>query len=352
MLSSGAFGYLLDYLLWWVLLASIFVHTWCFFRYFPRKKHPRSGLLLGNLLVFLCLLAAVGMIGESYFRFLYVATDSFGMSLPARRWFAIYTNLNSHGCRDREWTVEKAAGVYRIAFVGDSFTYGWGIERPEDRFPDRLAAKFDAQDPGRVEVMNVAKPGWGTQDELAPIADMVTRYRVDEIVLCYVPNDIEKRIPRTAEFDPIRPPEPQWFDPDQSCLLDYLYRRIWVPRVSTVRGYHDWLAKGFTDPAIWKRHVRDLADIARFCSENHTRLRVVLLPFIRTGGTAFDPHVVHAKLARFLEGQDVEVLDLLPVLDDRDASRLTVNAYDSHPNEQAHALFAEAIWKAFYDGGL
>ena len=28
---------------------------------------------------------------------------------------------------------------------------------------------------------------------------------------------------------------------------------------------------------------------------------------------------------------------------------LTVNSHDSHPNERAHELFAEAIWQAFYE---
>ena len=35
MLTSGVFGYLFDYLLWWILLASLLVHTWCFLRFFP-----------------------------------------------------------------------------------------------------------------------------------------------------------------------------------------------------------------------------------------------------------------------------------------------------------------------------
>ena len=38
MLTSGAFGYLADYVLWWMLYLSLLVHTWCFFRLFPRDK--------------------------------------------------------------------------------------------------------------------------------------------------------------------------------------------------------------------------------------------------------------------------------------------------------------------------
>ena len=45
---SGAFGYLTDYLLWLAIYVSLLVHTWCFFRFFPRDKHRKSGLLIGN----------------------------------------------------------------------------------------------------------------------------------------------------------------------------------------------------------------------------------------------------------------------------------------------------------------
>ena len=348
MLAGGAFGYVSDYLLWWVLLISLFVHIWCFFTLFPRDKHPKLGLVLGNALVFLGLLGTAAMIGETYLRFVCVQTDSFGMSLPARRWFERYVQFNSLECRDREWMVKKPEGVRRIAFVGDSFTYGWGIEHVEDRFTDRVQAMFDRESPGSVEVMNVAKPGWGTRGQMAAIGDVINRFDVDEIVLCYVLNDLEKLLPRTADFDPIRPPEPRLFDLDRSCLLDHLYRIVWVPRVPTVRGYHDWLAEGYANEQIWRRQERQLGDIMRYCRDEGVTFRAVLLPFIRTGGTKFDGPGLHDHMRRFFESNQVEVLDLLEVINGVDAATLMVNRHDAHPNEVAHQLFADAIWRSFY----
>ena len=348
MLASGAFGYLFDYILWWILFLSLLVHTWCFFKFFPWKAWRKFGLSIGNGLLFLCLLGAVGMAGESYLRFACVQTDSFGVSLPARRWFALYTQLNSLGCRDREWTPTKPPGARRIAFVGDSFAYGWGIERPEDRLPDRIQSLFDRRASGTVEVMNVAKPGWGTADQLQPIQDMITVYGVDEIVLCYVANDIEKLLPTRDDFNPTRPPEARFFNTDSSCLLDYFYRHVYLPRVPSVRNYHDWLADGFGDEGIWRRHQQQLGAIIRHCQEKGVTLRVVLLPFIRTSGDKLHIAELHATLQRFFEANQTPVADLYPAVAGLRGEDLVVNRNDAHPNAHAHELFAKAVWRAFY----
>ena len=323
MLAIGVFGYLGDYLIWWLIYVSLLVHTWCFFKFFPRDRRRRLGLVAGNALVFACMLGLAAAVGETYLRFLSIETDAFGMSLPARRWFALHTQLNSVGCRDVEWTREKPAGVRRIAFVGDSFSYGWGIKRVEDRFPDRLQAEFDHRSPGTVEVMNLAKPGWGTDAQIQPIRDIASVYDVDEVVLCHVCNDIESLLPTRPGFNPTRPPDPGWLNPESSCLLDYLYRRIWLPRVPII-GY---------------------------CKDRGVTLRVVLLPYIRTGGEKFHMSGIHATLGKFFEVNETQVLDLLPALARHDPDELVVNSQDAHPNELAHQLFAEAIWERFYAGG-
>lgn len=362
MLASGLFGYPADYAIWWLLTLSVLLHTWCFFRFFPRRKYRRTGLVFGNVLVFLSMLAMIALGGESYYRFLCMETDPFGLSLPAQRWFALHVRLNEWGCRDVEWATPKPAGTYRIAFVGDSFTYGWGVAKVGDRFTERIAAHFAAEDRSavsdgatgaprpRVDVLNVAKPGWGTGDQIQPVKDIVDVLGVDEIVLCYVPNDIEKLIPREGDFDPVRPPIPTWINPTSSALVDFLYYRVFVPRVRTVFRYHDWLAEGFADAEIWRRHQSQLYALIAFAKEKGVTFRVVLLPFLRTGGEKFQPARLHDTLRRFFEANDVPVADMLPVIESQDPAALTVSGWDAHPNATAHVLFAEAIWKQFYRG--
>jgi lysophospholipase L1-like esterase len=401
MLASGLFGYVVDYLLWWMVTLSMLIHTWCFFRFFPRKVYRKIGLIAGNLLVFVSMLSIVALGGETYYRFLCVETDPFGLSLPAQKWFAMYVRHNSLGCRDDEWAPEKPPDTYRIAFIGDSFTYGWGIEDEADRFADlierrlgaaprsnqyrdhqaeagptrdldpsrdrpsepRASARANVQTPNngphqpryrqeaaasRFEILNVAKPGWGTADQAQPAMDMIDVYKVDEVILCYVPNDIEKLIPRPADFDPVRPPIPTWFNPTSSALVDYLYYRLVAPRKRTVFAYHDWLAAGFADTDIWRRHQAELYELISYASSRNVKFRIVLLPFLRTSGQKLRLDRLHATLRMFFEANGVPVVDLLQATAEHNPDELVVSSYDAHPNEAAHALFADAIWEEFF----
>ncbi|MEK6675531.1 MAG: SGNH/GDSL hydrolase family protein [Planctomycetota bacterium] len=348
MWQTGEYGYPLDYLLWWVVLASLLVHTWYFFRSPARHRRKRRYLILGNSLIGLCFFAGIGVALESYLRFVSTATDCTGATLTCKRWKVAYAVTNSLGHRDREWTPSKPKGVRRIAFVGDSFTYGWGVDDPEQRFTNLLQKHFDAQTHGQVEVMNVAWGGWGTRDHLRAARRIIDEYAVDEVVLCYLPNDMEYLLPDRDGKNFRMPPRSTFLRTSGSFLLDYLYYRVYVPWSVGAGEYSDWLASGFADPTFWGQHRSDLVSIAELCRGNHVMFRVVLLPFLRVSGLGFRPEHIHQQVAAVFQEIEVPVLDLLPTLRGQDVGALVVNAHDPHPNERAHALFAEAIKAGFY----
>ncbi|UCF35163.1 MAG: hypothetical protein JSV78_07625 [Phycisphaerales bacterium] len=89
--------------------------------------------------------------------------------------------------------------------------------------------------------------------------------------------------------------------------------------------------------------------VIQLCRARGVPLRVALIPYVMTGGEEYVPARVHAQVKQFLEANGVEVVDLLPVLAGRDPKTLIVNPNDPHPNEEAHRLFAEAIWRRFYE---
>ncbi len=87
----------------------------------------------------------------------------------------------------------KAPGVFRVVFVGDSWTFGMGI-REQESFPrqfQELARKLGAS-PGRpIEAWTLALPGYNTWNEIAALEYFYPRLAPDAVVLAPCSNDMD-----------------------------------------------------------------------------------------------------------------------------------------------------------------
>jgi hypothetical protein len=81
------------------------------------------------------------------------------------------------------------------------------------------------------------------------------------------------------------------------------------------------------------------------------RLLVVTFPFLQALGPDSEYRPIHERLAAFWRSAGVPHLDLLHLFEGHPPEEITVSARDPHPNEQAHAMAAEAI-SAFVDEQL
>ena len=99
-----------------------------------------------------------------------------------------WVTINAHGMRDtRDYAIPKPDGVMRIAVIGDSVTFGTGVEL-EDTYAKQLETALNANDGPTVEVLNFGVPGTNTPHHIAMI-DQAGRFDPDVIVLAYVLND-------------------------------------------------------------------------------------------------------------------------------------------------------------------
>lgn len=93
--------------------------------------------------------------------------------------------INAAGYRDDSRTHAKASGVRRVLLLGDSVTFGWGVRRDE-RFGDLLADRLG----DGVEVVNLACPGYGTDQELWTLERDGLAFAPDVVVLTMIMNDL------------------------------------------------------------------------------------------------------------------------------------------------------------------
>ncbi|MCB9898295.1 MAG: SGNH/GDSL hydrolase family protein [Planctomycetes bacterium] len=164
-----------------------------------------------------------------------------------QRWsrdMTVREDINAEGFRDREWappvraadgTWQKDETLYRVAFVGNSMTYGTSVpveetfaRRLEDALRERFAA---AGDPRDVLVMNFAVQGYVFEQMARVYEDDIRPYRPDLLVVPFHPHDI-------------MPMKPSVDDPHydfrtevlRTATFDFLNRTIinrWIPTLPT-----------------------------------------------------------------------------------------------------------------------
>ena len=104
------------------------------------------------------------------------------------RW---HVATNSRGFRTPEFEMQPAPGAIRVVVLGDSSTFGWGVEESET-FPAQLRTALAAR-LGRpldqVEVIGLGVPGYSTFQGLVLLQRLGLALHPDLLVWSYLSND-------------------------------------------------------------------------------------------------------------------------------------------------------------------
>ena len=139
--------------------------------------------------------------------------------------------INSQGMRDRERSLAKAPGAYRVALLGDSFTEATQVDL-EKTFGGLLEGRACA-DKGRLEALNFGVSGYGTAQELAVYRQQATRFSPDVVVLVFFAgNDLYNNVrdlnPSNADAAPY-----YQLEPDGSLSAEAPFARSGRPQAIT-----------------------------------------------------------------------------------------------------------------------
>lgn len=243
-------------------------------------------------------------------------------------------------------------GQHHICFVGDSFAFGYGVADVADRLSDRLGASLERGQPGRFVVSNLADAGRDIDWIAWLLGELIDdRLPVQTVIYVVSLNDIEPFNPRGGELNAeLREIRPRSFLLTHTYFLNLLYYRVRLAGAQHIGGYYDFLAEGYAagSPA-WLAMRGQFEAIRRRCADAGIDLRIVLFPFLHQLGPGYRFVEAHRLLVEYCSQAGVPVLDLLPVLEPHAHEGLTVNRFDAHPNERAHALAAEAIERDLLD---
>jgi hypothetical protein len=301
----------------------------------------RSQIFIGNLLALTFLFALSCSCGEIYYRFFYDTTDSLVYTKTSSRWFARHWRRNMAGLRDdMDYSPVIQQGKRRVSFFGDSFTAGHGIKDIEDRFANRIRR---AHPEWEVHVM--AMPGFDTGNELDFLKTCLTNgYQIDEVVLVYCLNDVSDLITEWSEAVKrinADVANAGWLR-NNSYLIDTLVHRWKVRFNPDMNGYFEFVRSYYTG-SHWEQQKQRLKEFRDVVQSHGGKLAVVTFPFMQALGPEYEWQFAHDELDQLWRDLGVPHLDLLPVFKDMKPGKVTVNRFDAHPNELAHAVAAQAI---------
>ncbi|MBS2036245.1 SGNH/GDSL hydrolase family protein [bacterium] len=138
-------------------------------------------------------------------------------------------NTNAHGLRGlREFDYSRKAGVRRIAFFGDSFTFGEEVSDDET-----YLAYLNQQFP-QAEIMNFGVRGYGYDQMLLYLQEEGVKYRPDMVVLAFNRLDLSRN-----RLDFRDAPKPRFLLKNGNLVLD----NTPVPRTQEVMAQEPYRLK-------------------------------------------------------------------------------------------------------------
>ena len=90
--------------------------------------------------------------------------------------------VNSLGFMDRERAFVRPSNIFRIVLIGDSIAQGQGVPR-QRRFSNLVETRLQTKYPNRShEVINLARSGYSTSQELVVLESIGMRFEPDLIL--------------------------------------------------------------------------------------------------------------------------------------------------------------------------
>jgi lysophospholipase L1-like esterase len=255
---------------------------------------------------------------------------------------------NRLGFRERE-IPPKGPDRYRIVVVGDSFTWGQGIEAGE-RFSNLLEGLLG---PG-YEVFNFGRPGNNMPEHLDVLEEALP-VSPDFILLQLYINDFETRQMTRPRPYPLLPASLDRDLEGSSVLYDLANRRWagWQPTLGVVDSYEQYMARNLRD-ANAPNSQRAFGMLREFIERSHragVACGIVLFP----AADAMGPHgsnypfgYLHERVGSTCADAQIRCLDLLPAFSTiEDPRSMWVSPFDAHPNAMTNRRAAQAILRQF-----
>lgn len=253
-----------------------------------------------------------------------------------------YLPAMANSLRGNVFTPELKSGP-RICIIGDSFSFGPGLQF-FDTFPHKLKQllNLNGYQPA-MDVINYGTPGASTEDEVQ-ILEKAFVAQPDLIVLEITLNDPQSEPFRKLPIEFARQETylGRWFS--WSALYKLVTTRLFNQR--TITRYIDYHQELFSKTESFDRFANSLTAIKSKADAKNIPLTVMVFPLFDFPLDKTYPFSnIHQKISGKLDELRIPHLDLFESYRGMNHERLQIQpGADSHPNEIAHRIAAEALY--------
>lgn len=245
--------------------------------------------------------------------------------------------ISSQGLRDREFSATPPPGRTRILMLGDSLTFGWGVEGHEtySKRVENMLLKSGRD----VEVINAGVGNYNTEMEVAYFLERGASFKPHHVVLNYFINDAEPTPRDKSNFLARHSPAFVYF----ASRVDMALRLVNTEDKKDWKSYYAGLYEG--DEGIG-RVAAAVERLAKYCRENGIKLYLANQPELRNPAEYPFPQV-DRMIEQIAAANQIRYIPMLPAVRDLKPETLWVTPPDPHPSAVAHEAFARELFRVF-----
>ncbi len=299
-----------------------------------------------NCLVFGLTLVILGALLEGATRILLSPEKEIG-----KDWVRKFVQYNRDGFRDNSYVTTKPRDKFRILAVGDSYTFGHGIQRLEDTFPKKLEKLLNqGMETPKFEVISFARPGWNTVDQLQYIYKKGFLYQPDLILLNFFHNDLPPSLFSVCDSEDWELfPELGLF----SLLFDhsslYQFFKFRINRLLEKGGYkpsYEDCRRSSYQSKSWDMEEIYLDTIYYSTRMKNIHFMLSIIPVMFRLGDHYPFVFAHDKLKKYCDSRKIICVDLYrEEFFKKNEDDFIISRKDRHYNAMGSELVAQILFK-------
>ncbi|MBR9919608.1 MAG: hypothetical protein GYB31_02140 [Bacteroidetes bacterium] len=242
-------------------------------------------------------------------------------------------STNSHAMRDKEYSLEKPEGHYRIAIFGGSYVFGSGVSN-EEVFEQVCEEKLntDGEESPVYELLNFSVPGYHLLHLVYAVENNVERFNPDEVFVISQGVDFEKCYKIIKDT----------YEGGDTLGIPYIDRIVADFGISPgkkIRLKYDQI-----DSLSQLVVKKCLKRISNYCDKAGSTPVFVYWPRTKTM-SGIQSNESADKSLHIAQKIGYKIINLIDVYDSHDPDELILASFDRHPNILGHKIFAERLYE-------